>query len=109
VNGITPVFRNYAGNNPIAFVTARKIHRQHLTPSERAMFRATMEKHLVGKFPHPEETPIREKAREAKVDRKTMVAAEAVVNKGSRALNNAVVNGKASVAIFLAHSQACHH
>jgi len=35
--GVEPVFVEFEGNNPLALVMRRNLHRRHLTPSQRAM------------------------------------------------------------------------
>ena len=40
--GIAPTFRQYKGDNPVAFVLSMNLHRRHLSSSERAMIAAEL-------------------------------------------------------------------
>lgn len=48
INGITPEFQQYAGNDPLGFVISHNLHRRHLDESQRGMVAAKLANLNVG-------------------------------------------------------------
>jgi len=108
---IVPEVKEWDGEcgNPLAFVTAKNLHRRHLTASQRAMIAAQLLLLINGgarKKPHPlngeektenHESSDRQVAKKAQVDPKTVRKAKLVLEKGTADEIKAVTEGSKTV------------
>ena len=95
-----PVFVELVEGDLIDFIT-KKLHRQHLTDGQRAVFVAALKKARseASECNHytPKKTTLEEDAKEADVSRKTMADAVKVVEQASPAVQAAVASGQVAV------------
>lgn len=102
--GVTPVFRCFIGQDPIAYV-AKKAFRQHLTTSQRAMIAATIRREIGSIEPNyskpgPKELggiSYKDSGQKMGVSAATVKRAEAIIQKGSDELKAAVSKGEITV------------
>lgn len=97
---VEPQFREYKGNDALAFVVSLNVQRRHLTDSQRAMAAAKIATMQQGT--RTDLAPIgaksqTEAAEELKVGRRSVQRAKTVIEKGSKALQKAVESGEVSV------------
>lgn len=95
-----PLFRKYAGKNPLAFVVSANVHRRHLTESQRAMAAARVANMTQGArtdLASIEAKSQTDAATTLNVGRSSVQRARKVVEQGSKALQQAVENGEVSV------------
>jgi hypothetical protein len=95
--GVTPTFRQFVGKNAMAYV-AKKLFRQHLDTSQRAMMAATLTKlsPLAG-VQNCTPPTLAEVAQTLNVSRRTVASAAKVLEEGTTALNQAVKDGTIKV------------
>lgn len=96
---VEPQFREYKGDDALAFVVSLNVQRRHLTESQRAMAAAKIATLPRGSNQH---APIgassqEEAAEDLKVGRRSVQRAKQVIEKGSKALQKAVESGDVSV------------
>lgn len=97
---VEPKFREYKGNDALAFVVSSNVHRRHLTESQRAMAAAkvaTMTQGARTDIASIEAKSQTTAADELKVGRSSVQRAKKVIEKGSKALQKAVETGEVSV------------
>ena len=103
--GVTPTFREFIGADPLAFVR-KKILRQHLDTSQRAMFAAKLANLKRGRPSNPDLNPPKDgiepvstatAASMLNVSEKAVERAKAVVQHGTEALQHAVEDGTVTV------------
>lgn len=96
---VEPQFREYKGNDALAFVVSLNVQRRHLTESQRAMAAAKIATLPKGSNQHASiEASSQETAAEnLKVGRSSVQRAKQVIEKGSKALQKAVEAGEVSV------------
>lgn len=92
-------FREYKGDDALAFVISLNVQRRHLTESQRAMAAAKIATLPKGSNQHASiEASSQETAAEnLKVGRSSVQRAKQVIEKGSKALQKAVETGEVSV------------
>lgn len=94
---IKPEYREYTGDNPLAFVVSLNIHRRHLNESQRAMAAARISNLTVGSNQHSEPVPIGTTSKLMHVSSRSIKRANKVVDKGSKPLQEAVDSGEIAV------------
>lgn len=97
--GITPQFRKYIGDDPLAFVISLNVARRHLTESQRAMAAARIATLRKGDNQHTAVAASSQaKAAESVgVSADSVQRARKVIDSGSKALQKAVDSGEVSV------------
>jgi phage N-6-adenine-methyltransferase len=98
--GVQPVFREYQGDNPTAFVISLNLKRRHLNESQRAMVAAklaNMPAHRIADKSANLRTSQAEAADLLNVGTRSVTSAKKVEEKGSPELVAAVEEGKISV------------
>jgi hypothetical protein len=100
---IDPIFHPFNGDNPLAFVLAKNLHRRHLDESQRAMVATKLATLQNGHNQHSHEgAPIGaasqlEAAEMLNVSRRSVQRARDVVDHGAPELQQAVERGEVSV------------
>lgn len=96
---IEPEFREYKGDDALAFVVSLNVQRRHLTESQRAMAAAKIATLPKGSNQHAsiEASSQGTAAKSLKVGRSSVQRAKQVIEKGSKALQKAVETGEVSV------------
>lgn len=96
---IEPQFREYTGDDALAFVVSLNVQRRHLTESQRAMAAAKIATLPKGSNQHAsiEASSQGTAAESLKVGRSSVQRAKQVIEKGSKALQKAVETGEVSV------------
>jgi hypothetical protein len=94
---VTPTFRQFVGKNAMAYI-AKKLFRQHLDTSQRAMMAATLTKlsPLAG-VQNCTPPTLAEAAETLNVSRRTVANASKILEKGTTELTQAVKEGTISV------------
>lgn len=104
--GVTPTFAEFVGDDPLAYVL-KKIHRQHLSDSQRGMLAAKLATLPVGRpkednesaeiIPSIDGITVSEAAGQLNVGTSTVERARKVVESGTEKLQDAVKSGDISV------------
>ena len=97
IAGITPTFKQFVGRDAVAYVT-KKLFRQHLDTSQRAMMAATLTK--LSPLPGVQNCTsptLAEAAETMNVSRRTVASAAKVQATGTAELNDAVRDGTLTV------------
>ena len=103
--GLVPDYEEFTGDDPLAFVLSRNLHRRHLTESQRAMVAAslvTMERGMNQHSPQSENggsanLPTREAARRLSISERAVAAARSIRKHGAPALVDAIRDGRVTV------------
>ena len=106
--GVEPEFEIFSGDDPLAYVASRNLHRRHLTDSQRAMVAAKIANFKVGANQHSEGLPIGEASNLMNVSARSTARAREVLAHGNPELVAAVESGDLTVtaAAELARNQA---
>ena len=96
---VEPEFREFKGDDALAFVVSLNVQRRHLTVQQRAMAAAEIATLGKGSNQHaPMGAPSQEKAAESlKVGRRSVQRAKEIIDHGSKALVQAVKSGDVSL------------
>jgi ParB-like chromosome segregation protein Spo0J len=106
--GVEPEFEIFSGDDPLAYVASRNLHRRHLTDSQRAMVAAKIANFKVGANQHSEGLPIGEASNLMNVSARSTARAREVLAHGNPELVTAMESGDLTVAAAaeLARNQA---
>jgi hypothetical protein len=95
--GVTPTFKQFVGKNAMAYV-AKKLYRQHLSTSQRAMMAATLTKlSTLAGVQNCTLPTLEEVAETLNVSRRSVASAAKVQEEGTPELNQAVKDGTITV------------
>jgi hypothetical protein len=97
IAGVIPSVTQYAGDNPLAFVVSRNLHRRHLNESQRAMVAARLANLQRGANQHSEGMPIGRAAELLNTSERSVARAREVLAHGNPELVEAVESGKLAV------------
>jgi hypothetical protein len=92
--GVTPTFRAFAGRNAMAYV-AKKLHRQHLNESQRALMAATLAK--MSPLAGVQICTLQGAANTMNVSRRSVASAAKILKEGTPELAEAVRQGEIAV------------
>lgn len=97
---IAPVFRDYDGDDPLAFVLSHNLHRRHLKESQRAMVAARIvdwERGLNQHTAGAANLQTREAAQKLSISERAVAAARRIHEHGAAELVDAIRDGRVSV------------
>jgi ParB-like chromosome segregation protein Spo0J len=95
--GVAPKFREYVGDDPLAFVIGRNIHRRHLTKTQSTFAAARAATLPVGANQNTPGLPIGRAAEIFQVSERNIARAKAILRRGAADLVQAVESGKVAI------------
>jgi ParB-like chromosome segregation protein Spo0J len=95
--GVAPRYKDYTGNDPLAFVVSRNLHRRHLNDSQRALAAAQASDLKRGANQHTEGLPIGRTSKLFNVKERSVARGKEVVRHGVPEVVAAVVKGKVPI------------
>ena len=95
--GVAPRYRDYTGDDPLAFVVSKNLHRRHLNDSQRALAAAQASGLKRGANQHTEGLPIGRASKMFNVKKRSAARGKEVVRDGIPEVVAAVADGKVAI------------
>jgi hypothetical protein len=106
IAGVEPRYKEYSGDDPLAFVISRNLHRRHLNDSQRALVAARLADLKLGANQHNAEgVPIGTASKSLNVSKRSTARGKEVVRDGIPELVEAVESGKVPISAAAKISQ----
>ena len=94
---VEPTFEGYGGDDPVAYVLSRNVHRRHLNKSQRALVAARLANLELGANQYTQGVPIGTACSMLNVSRQSVARARLVIRKGAPEVIKAVASGEMSI------------